>query len=198
MTSREQAREPLLQKQVFTTGEAAALCNVSQQTIIRCFDKGRLNGFRVPGSRFRRIPREDLIVFMKSNGMPVDVLGKSVPTLLLVEKNPQRAEQVGIALETTREVEFEVATDAFDAGTLLERCQPDLVVIGSGVQGVDPVMVRERLNEASRTGVRIMVFLGDNMNGLADRLESSGINACLQGDVDVVPILDELRDLHGS
>jgi excisionase family DNA binding protein len=45
-------------KTVFTTGEAAEICKVSQQTIIRCFDSGRLKGFRVPGSRFRRIPRE--------------------------------------------------------------------------------------------------------------------------------------------
>ena len=36
-------------KQVFTTGEAAEICKVSQQTIIRCFDSGRLKGFRVPG-----------------------------------------------------------------------------------------------------------------------------------------------------
>ena len=43
------------EKQVFTTGEAAEICKVSQQTIIRCFDSGRLQGFRVPGSRFRRI-----------------------------------------------------------------------------------------------------------------------------------------------
>ena len=48
-------------KTVFTTGEAAEICKVSQQTIIRCFDSGRLKGFRVPGSRFRRIPREALI-----------------------------------------------------------------------------------------------------------------------------------------
>ena len=45
-------------KTVFTTGEAAKICKVSQQTIIRCFDNGQLKGFRVPGSRFRRIPRE--------------------------------------------------------------------------------------------------------------------------------------------
>ena len=43
-------------KTVFTTGEAAKICKVSQQTIIRCFDNGQLKGFRVPGSRFRRIP----------------------------------------------------------------------------------------------------------------------------------------------
>ena len=53
-------------KTVFTTGEAAEVCKVSHQTIIRCFDSGRLKGFRVPGSRFRRIPREALIAFLRS------------------------------------------------------------------------------------------------------------------------------------
>ena len=52
-------------KTVFTTGEAAKICKVSQQTIIRCFDSGRLQGFRVPGSRFRRIPRDELLRFVR-------------------------------------------------------------------------------------------------------------------------------------
>jgi len=29
-------------KAVYTTGEAATICNLSQQTIIRCFDSGQL------------------------------------------------------------------------------------------------------------------------------------------------------------
>ena len=62
-------------KTVFTTGEAAKICKVSQQTIIRCFDNGQLKGFRVPGSRFRRIPREALYKFMKDNGIPTEALG---------------------------------------------------------------------------------------------------------------------------
>ena len=59
-------------KRIFTTGEAADICKVSQQTIIRCFDSGRLGGFRVPGSKFRRIPRADLIKFMRENEIPTD------------------------------------------------------------------------------------------------------------------------------
>ena len=58
-------------KTVFTTGEAAKICKVSQQTIIRCFDNGQLKGFRVPGSRFRRIPRESLYKFMKELEVPI-------------------------------------------------------------------------------------------------------------------------------
>lgn len=59
------------QEKLFTTGEAAKLCKVSQQTIIRCFDSGDLQGFRVPGSRFRQIPREYLVKFMIKHGIPV-------------------------------------------------------------------------------------------------------------------------------
>jgi excisionase family DNA binding protein len=61
-------------KDVFTTGEAAKICRVSQQTIIRCFDKGILGGYKVPGSRFRRIPRTGLVAYMTKYGIPMDRL----------------------------------------------------------------------------------------------------------------------------
>ena len=70
-------------KTVFTTGEAAKICKVSQQTIIRCFDNGSLKGFRVPGSRFRRIPRDQLFSFMKDNGIPTDALESGKRKILI-------------------------------------------------------------------------------------------------------------------
>ena len=79
-------------KTVFTTGEAAEICKVSQQTIIRCFDSGRLKGFRVPGSRFRRIPREALIAFMKDNNIPPDALDSGKTKVLVVDDDPEQPE----------------------------------------------------------------------------------------------------------
>src|ERR1700733_11834042 len=72
-------------KTVFTTGEAAKICKVSQQTIIRCFDSGQLKGFRVPGSRFRRIPRDVLYKFMKENSIPTDALESGKRKGLIVD-----------------------------------------------------------------------------------------------------------------
>ena len=72
-------------KTVFTTGEAAKICKVSQQTVIRCFDSGQLKGFRVPGSRFRRIPREHLFAFMRENGIPTDALESGKRKILVVD-----------------------------------------------------------------------------------------------------------------
>ncbi len=72
-------------KSVYTTGEVAEICKVSQQTVIRCFDSGKLHGFRVPGSRFRRIPRESLVQFMKENGIPLDHLESGKKRVLAVD-----------------------------------------------------------------------------------------------------------------
>ena len=76
-------------KTVFTTGEAARICKVSQQTIIRCFDSGALKGFHVPGSRFRRIPRECLLAFMKENNIPTDALESGKRKILIVDDEPR-------------------------------------------------------------------------------------------------------------
>jgi excisionase family DNA binding protein len=54
-----------------TTSQAAKIAGVSQQTIIRCFDEGRLKGWRIPGSRFRRVPLQSLLRFMRQHEMPI-------------------------------------------------------------------------------------------------------------------------------
>jgi uncharacterized protein (TIGR02996 family)/excisionase family DNA binding protein len=56
-------------RQVFTTGQVAKMCNVSQRTIRHWFDAGRLRGYRIPGTQDRRIPREQLICFLREHGM---------------------------------------------------------------------------------------------------------------------------------
>ena len=53
----------------YTTGEIAKICNVSPRTVSSWFDRGRLNGYYIPGSRDRRITHESLIEFMKENKM---------------------------------------------------------------------------------------------------------------------------------
>ena len=58
-------------RKVFTTGSAAKACNVSPRTVTKWFDTGRLKGYRIPGSQDRRIPRDELVNFMKQHGIPL-------------------------------------------------------------------------------------------------------------------------------
>ncbi|MCC6240301.1 MAG: response regulator [Phycisphaerales bacterium] len=116
-------------KSVFTTGEAADVCKVSQQTIIRCFDSGRLKGFRVPGSRFRRIPREALIAFMKDNGIPSDALDSGKSRILVVDDDPEIVELFVDVLERDGRFEVKTAATGYDAGIMTHEFIPDLIIL---------------------------------------------------------------------
>ena len=116
-------------KSVFTTGEAAEICKVSRQTIIRCFDSGRLKGFRVPGSRFRRIPREALLQFMKDNNIPPDSLDSGKQKVLVVDDDPEIVELFVDVLERDGRFEVKTAGTGYDAGILTQEFVPDLVIL---------------------------------------------------------------------
>jgi uncharacterized protein (TIGR02996 family)/excisionase family DNA binding protein len=66
-----------LRRMVFTTGQVAKICQVAPRTVSKWFDSGKLRGYRIPGSQNRRIPRVNLIRFLKENNMPLGTLTPS-------------------------------------------------------------------------------------------------------------------------
>ena len=116
-------------KTVFTTGEAAKICKVSQQTIIRCFDNGSLKGFRVPGSRFRRIPRDHLYSFMKENGIPTDALESGKRKVLVVDDDVDLVELMVDSFARDGRFDIRTANNGFDAGMQVREFRPDLVIL---------------------------------------------------------------------
>lgn len=164
-------------KQVFTTGEAAEVCKVSQQTIIRCFDSGRLNGFRVPGSRFRRIPRGELIRFMRTNEIPIDVLGDDRRRVLVVDDDPQI---LAIVQETLKNERFEVktASNGYDAGILTEQFRPDLILLDYMLPDINGSVVCERIrSNPEYAGTRIVFVSGVADESEIQRLLARGADA---------------------
>src|SRR2546430_11183904 len=59
-------------KEVLTTGEVARICKVAPRTVTKWFDSGQLRGYRIPGSKDRRIPVNQLVRFMRQNNMPLE------------------------------------------------------------------------------------------------------------------------------
>lgn len=152
------------EKRVFTTGEAAAVCKVSQQTIIRCFDSGRLTGFRVPGSKFRRIPREELIRFMKTNNIPLESLEGVTKRLLIVDDDPAIVELFKDVL--TRDGRFEVraASTGYDAGMLTESFRPHLIILDYMLPDVNGNIVCQRIKTNPELRDTRIIFVSGVVN----------------------------------
>ncbi|MFP6620996.1 MAG: response regulator [Pirellulaceae bacterium] len=148
-------------KTIFTTGEAAKICKVSQQTIIRCFDNGSLKGFRVPGSRFRRIPREQLFSFMKENGIPTDALESGKRKILVVDDDEELVELLVDVFERDGRFETRNANNGFGAGMLVKEFRPDLVVLDVMLPDINGKEVCQRVrSDASLESVKIICISG--------------------------------------
>jgi excisionase family DNA binding protein len=183
-------------KTVFTTGEAAKICKVSQQTIIRCFDNGQLKGFRVPGSRFRRIPREALYKFMKDNGIPTDALENGKRKVLLVDDDHDLVELMTKVLEEDGRFEVRVATTGFDAGMMVKEYRPDIIVLDVMLPDINGKEVCHRVRaDINMEEVRILCISGMVEEDRIGELRMAGADDFLHKPFEIEELIDRMCSL---
>ncbi|MCR9115523.1 MAG: response regulator [bacterium] len=183
-------------KTVFTTGEAAKICKVSQQTIIRCFDNGSLKGFRVPGSRFRRIPRDELFSFMRENGIPTDALETGKRKVLVVDDDVELVELLVDVFERDGRFETRTANNGFDAGMLVKEFRPDVVVLDVMLPDINGKEVCQRVrSDDSLDTVKIICISGMVEQDKIAELRESGANDFMNKPFAVDKLLDRVCDL---
>lgn len=180
-------------KTVFTTGEAAKICKVSQQTIIRCFDSGQLKGFRVPGSRFRRIPRDVLYKFMKDNGIPTDALESGKRKALVVDDDAELVELIRDALESDGRFEVRVANNGFDAGMMVKDYHPDVLILDIMLPDINGKEVCQRVrSDGSLDDVKILAISGMVEADKVNELRQAGADDFLQKPFEVEQLVERI------
>jgi excisionase family DNA binding protein len=183
-------------KTVFTTGEAAKICKVSQQTIIRCFDNGQLKGFRVPGSRFRRIPREALYKFMKDNQIPTDALESGKRKVLLVDDDNDLVELMTKVLEEDGRFEVRIASNGFDAGMMVKEYRPDMIVLDVMLPDINGKEVCMRVRaDTTLEDVRILCISGMIEEDKIQELRLSGADDFLNKPFEIDALIDRMCGL---
>jgi excisionase family DNA binding protein len=183
-------------KTVFTTGEAAKICKVSQQTIIRCFDSGQLKGFRVPGSRFRRIPRDQLYSFMRDNGIPTDALDSGKRKILVVDDDEQLTELIVDALERDGRFEIRQVNNGFGAGMLVKEYRPDLIILDVMLPDINGKEVCQRVrSESSMDEVKIICISGMVEPDRIHELRQAGANDFMKKPFEIDALLERVCQL---
>jgi excisionase family DNA binding protein len=116
-------------KDVLTTGEVAKICNVAPRTVSKWFDSGQLKGYRIPGSKDRRIPLSNLLQFMKAHGIPFDGVRSGKTRVLVVDDERDITEVLRKLLTEQANYEVRSASTAFEAGLECERFRPHVVLL---------------------------------------------------------------------
>lgn len=145
---------------VMTTGQVAKYCNVAPRTVSKWFDSGLLKGFRIPGSKDRRIQPKDLLAFLREHGMPLGNLDLT-RRILYVGSDPILATALAEAIEW--DVEIMSALSMFDAGLQYGDClvKPEVLIADVPKSAIE----RADLNGMAACGTTMvwLVPVGDHV-----------------------------------
>jgi excisionase family DNA binding protein len=116
-------------KDVFTTGDVARLCGVTIRTVIKWFEQGRLEGYRLPGSRDRRFTRDAVRRFLEASDLPVSLSQLGTPLVLVVDDDPGIRRLLTRYLGTLGVVEVDQASTGWEAGLKVASRRPRLLLL---------------------------------------------------------------------
>lgn len=183
-------------KDVLTTGEVAKLCNVAPRTVSKWFDSGKLRGYRIPGSKDRRIPLQQLVRFMRAHGIPLNGLDTGVTRVLVVESNGDMAELLAATLEREAGFEVRTASCAFEAGTAAQAFKPNVILLDIGIPGLTGrEVIRAIRNMPDLSTVRIVAVTGVLREGEEASLRQHGFDVALQRPFEVAQAIQAIEQL---
>jgi excisionase family DNA binding protein len=183
-------------KDVLTTGEVAKICNVAPRTVSKWFDSGALHGYRIPGSKDRRIPLNQLIRFMKQHGMPLNGLMTGSTRVMIVDDEHDIVEVLEKILEGEAKYEVEVAKGGFAAGITAEKFRPHVILLEMHLRDIDAKEVaRQVKSNPDLQLTKVIAMSGkltdDEVKGL---LGGGGFDGFLRKPFHVRQVIEAIED----
>lgn len=182
------------EKEVLTTGEVAKICNVAPRTVSKWFDSGALKGYRIPGSRDRRIPSSELMRFMKAHNMPVEGLMTGRTRVLLVDADQEVVSTLQKILTEQTNYEVHTATTGFSAGMEAERFKPHVIFLDIHLGDGDARQVADMVRKSENLQfTRIIAMSGKLTEGQTHGLRSQGFDGFLKKPFQVRQLVDVIE-----
>jgi excisionase family DNA binding protein len=181
---------------VLTTGEVAKICNVAPRTVSKWFDSGALHGYRIPGSKDRRIPLNQLIRFMKMHGMPLNGLMTGCTRVLIVDEEHDIVEVLEKILEDEAKYEVEVAQGGFAAGITAEKFRPHVILLDMHLRDIDGREVCKHVKSNPDLQLTKVVAMSGKMTPEdAKGLLASGFDGFLRKPFHVRQVIESIEDV---
>jgi len=181
-------------KEVLTTGEVAKICNVAPRTVSKWFDSGSLKGYRIPGSRDRRIPSAELMKFMRAHGIPLEGLSSGRTRVLIVDGEKEVVETLQKILTEQTSYEVRSSTSAFSAGMECERFKPHVVLLDIHIADADAKAFADsvRKNEQLQF-TKIVAMSGKLTDGQSQSLRGAGYDGFLKKPFQVRQVVEAIE-----
>jgi excisionase family DNA binding protein len=181
-------------KDVLTTGEVAKICNVAPRTVSKWFDTGVLKGYRIPGSKDRRIPVSQLVRFMKEHGIPFDGIAGGKTRVLVVDDEQEIVEILQKVLTEQANYEVRTATGGFEAGMECERFKPHVMLLDVHLGDADVRTLAKFVRDDDDLQLtRIIAMSGKLTDGQLTTLRTQGFDGVLKKPFQVRQVIEAIE-----
>ena len=186
-------------KEILTTGDVAKICHVAPRTVSKWFDTGKLRGYRIPGSRDRRIPLRQLVQFMRTHGMPLRELEDNTTRILLVDPEEESLPAVAESLAAADRYEVCLAANEFEAGMLAGRLEPHVTFVNVVTRAVNAREILKNLRaNPNLAATKIVAIAGALTSAQRQALLREGFDLVLAKPYtadDILRVTEEATDL---
>lgn len=178
---------------VFTTGQIAKICKVAPRTASKWFDSGKLKGYRIPGSKDRRIPRDNLVQFLREHGMPTHMIEyeDSQVRVLVVTDDARTAEQVKALNSDESPYVVHVVRNAFEAGAY--RAVPSVVVIDFAIGRGEAIQLARALRGSigeQRPAVKYIAIANEDESDCQSLCDPNLFEEVHQKPIDIAALIE--------
>jgi two-component system response regulator RpaA len=183
-------------RKVFTTGQVAKICKVAPRTVSKWFDSGRLRGYRIPGSQDRRIPRENLIRFLKEHGMPLGELEEEGwHKILIIGADKMFIDRIKGLLPEEEDYKYELAGSGFEAGIQAESFHPDTIIIDLAMGRSEGLQITQNLRRNPAYTETLIIAMALEDEGNPDGLKNYGFSEIFKKPFDVALLCQRIKTL---
>ena len=182
-------------RNVLTTGDVAKICNVAPRTVSKWFDSGQLKGYRIPGSKDRRIPVSELIRFMKVHNMPTTALSAGKMRVLIVDSNENAASALADTLRTKAGYEVQTVGSNFETGVIAQKFAPHVLLINLLAEGITAKEICKniRANEELQT-IKVIALANQLSDSESTALLQKGFDGYISDSADATEVIKKIEE----
>jgi two-component system response regulator RpaA len=182
-------------KNVLTTGDVAKICNVAPRTVSKWFDNGQLKGYRIPGSKDRRIPLSELIRFMKQHNMPSDLLAVGKIRVLIVDGDCNLSSALAEMLRAKADYEVQTVHSNFETGATAQKFAPHVMLINLLTEEINAMQICKsiRADEDLQT-IKIIALANKLGSSESAALLQKGFDGYISNPADVNEIIKKIEE----
>ena len=182
-------------KNVLTTGDVAKICNVAPRTVSKWFDSGQLKGYRIPGSKDRRIPVSELLRFMKVHNMPTTSLSAGKMRVLIVDSNENASSALADTLRTKAGYEVQTVGSNFETGVIAQRFAPHVLLINLLAEGIAAADICKniRADEDLQT-IKVIALANQLSDSESTALLQKGFDGYISDSADATELIRKIEE----